>query len=49
MKTLDDFDWSFNPGLPKALIVDLATAASSPNGAASFSSVHPGWARATSA
>jgi len=26
LKTLDNFDWSFNPGLPKALIVDLATA-----------------------
>jgi DNA replication protein DnaC len=26
MKTMDNFDWSFNPSLPKALIVDLATA-----------------------
>ena len=26
MKTLDNFDWSFNPGLPKALIVDMTTA-----------------------
>ena len=25
MKTLDDFEWSFNPELPKALILDLAT------------------------
>ncbi len=25
MKTLDDFDWHFNPGLPKALILDLCT------------------------
>jgi DNA replication protein DnaC len=26
MKTLDGFDWSFNPELPKALILDLCTA-----------------------
>jgi DNA replication protein DnaC len=26
IKTLEDFDWSFNPGLPKALILDLASA-----------------------
>src|ERR687886_2499381 len=25
LKTLDNFDWSFNPQLPKALILDLAT------------------------
>jgi len=25
LKTLDDFDWSFNPKLPKQLILDLAT------------------------
>jgi DNA replication protein DnaC len=25
LKTLDDFNWSFNPDLPKALILDLAT------------------------
>ena len=25
LKTLDDFDWGFNPEMPKALIVDLAT------------------------
>jgi DNA replication protein DnaC len=49
MKTLDNFDWSFNPGLPKALIVDPARPASSPNGAVFSSLVHPGSARATSA
>src|SRR5712691_10475977 len=26
IKTLETFDWSFNPNLPKALILDLATA-----------------------
>jgi DNA replication protein DnaC len=26
LKTLDDFNWSFNPAIPKALILDLATA-----------------------
>ena len=26
MKTLDNFDWSFNPDFPKALILDLCTA-----------------------
>lgn len=26
MKTLESFDWSFNPQVPKALILDLATA-----------------------
>lgn len=26
MKTLDDFDWAFNPELPKALLLDLCTA-----------------------
>lgn len=26
MKTLDNFDWTFNPDLPKALILDLCTA-----------------------
>jgi DNA replication protein DnaC len=25
LKTLDNFDWSFNPQIPKALILDLAT------------------------
>ncbi len=25
MKTLEEFDWSFNPQIPKALILDLAT------------------------
>ena len=25
LKTLDSFDWSFNPQIPKALILDLAT------------------------
>jgi DNA replication protein DnaC len=25
MKTLEDFDWSFNPKLPKAIILDLAS------------------------
>lgn len=24
-KNIDDFDWSFNPGVPKAKIIDLAT------------------------
>jgi DNA replication protein DnaC len=26
VKTLDSYDWSFNPQVPKALILDLATA-----------------------
>ena len=26
VKTLEDFDWSFNPQIPKGLILDLATA-----------------------
>jgi len=26
VKTLDTFDWSFNPSIPKALVLDLATA-----------------------
>lgn len=26
LKTLDDFNWTFNPAIPKALILDLATA-----------------------
>src|SRR3990172_314361 len=26
VKTLDSFDWSFNPNIPKPLILDLATA-----------------------
>ncbi len=26
VKTLEDFDWSFNPQMPKALMLDLATA-----------------------
>lgn len=26
MKTLEDYDWSFNPKVPRSLIVDLATA-----------------------
>jgi DNA replication protein DnaC len=25
LKTLENFDWSFNPQIPKALILDLAT------------------------
>ncbi len=27
LKTLDSFDWSFNPQIPKVLILDLATRA----------------------
>jgi len=44
VKTLSDFDWKFNPKIPRAKLVELGTA-STPM---SSSSAHPASARATS-
>jgi IstB-like ATP binding protein len=48
IKTLETFDWSFNPQIPKALILDRRTVASFPSTVGSCCSARPAPARATS-
>jgi DNA replication protein DnaC len=48
LKTLESFDWSFNPQIPKALILDLATVRFIPEHGGLLLLVHLAPAKATS-
>ena len=48
VKDLSDFDWTFNPKIPRAKLVELTPHASSPSTPTSCSSDRPASARATS-